>query len=497
MRLWGNEPFLKAGVFLFGSELVFPVGVECWAFLYMGTREHDLVIIGAGPGGYVAAIRGAQLGLNVGCIEETAALGGTCLRIGCIPSKALLDSSQRYWEARAVLASHGIQTAEIKLDLGTMLRRKDQVVTTLTRGVEALFKKNKVTRYEGHGRLNGPGRVMVEGGTEAVEVKAKWILLATGSKPGLLPGLKLDGERIGTSTEALSYVEVPRHLVVIGGGYIGLELGSVWRRLGAKITVLEYLDRILFGMDLAIAEEARKIFQKQGLEFRLSTKVTGARAEEDHCVVTCEGQEPIACDRVLVAVGRLPNTNGLGLETVGIELHAKGFVPVNEHFATSAEGVYAIGDVIAGPMLAHKAEEEGVACVEHLVTGRGHVNYDTIAGVVYTEPEIASVGKTEEQLKEAEVPYRQGTFPFRANGRARTLGQVEGFIKILSDASTDRILGVHIIGPHAGDLINEAAAAISFGASSEDLARTCHVHPTLGEALREAALAVSGRAIHI
>lgn len=444
----------------------------------------------------MAAIRAAQLGLNVACIEQASALGGTCLRIGCIPSKALLESSQRFADTRDHLAVHGVLVSEPKLDLTTMLRRKDQIVTLLTRGVEALFKKNKITRYSGHGRIGGLGRVIVETGGELLDLKAKSILLATGSKPATLPGVAVDGQLIGTSTEALAYPEVPGHLVVIGAGYIGLELGSVWRRLGAQVTVLEYLDRILAGMDAELAAEARKIFEKQGLRFQLGCKVTAARVEKGQCVVEVEGQNPISCDRVLLAVGRVPNTEHLGLESVGIELHKKGFIPVNEHFKTSAEGVYAIGDVVVGPMLAHKAEEEGVAFAEYLVTGRGHVNYDAIAGVVYTEPEIASVGKTEEQLKALGTEYRKGTFPFRANARARTINQVEGWVKVLADKKTDRIVGVHILGPHAGDIINEAASAISFGASSEDLARTCHVHPTLGEAMKEAALAVAGRAIN-
>jgi len=459
--------------------------------------EHDIIIIGGGPGGYVAAIRAAQLGFNVACVEEDPVLGGTCLRIGCIPSKALLESSQRFREAKEDFGKHGIRASEITLDLGAMLQRKVQVVSILTRGVESLFKKNKITRYLGHGRIDGPGRVIVSSSREQTELSAKSTIIATGSKPATLQGIELDGNRIGTSTEALAYSEVPGHLVVIGAGYIGVELGSVWRRLGAKVTILEFLDRILFGLDAEIAAEAKKLLEKQGLEFRLGCKVTGARVKNGQCVVDCEGAEPIVCDRVLVAVGRVPNTEHLGLESVGIELHKKGYIPVNEHFATSAEGIYAIGDVITGPMLAHKAEEEGIACVEYLATGYGHVNYDAIAAVVYTHPEIGSVGKTEEQLKEAGIDYRKGAFPFRGNARARTLGQVDGIIKILADAKTDRILGVHILGPHAGDLINEAATAISFGASSEDLARTCHVHPTLGEALREAALGVAGRAIHI
>jgi len=463
----------------------------------MAADQYDLVIIGAGPGGYTAAIRAAQLGLNVACVEKEPALGGTCLRIGCIPSKALLESSERFRETKDGLAVHGVRAGSVELDLAAMLKRKDQIVTTLTRGVDSLFKKNKITRYAGLARIEGAGRVIVEGEQGSTELKAKNILIATGSKPATLPGVELDGNLIGTSTEALSYAEVPKHLVVIGAGYIGLELGSVWNRLGAKVTVLEFLDRILPGMDSETAAEAKKLFEKQGLEFRLKSKVTSAKVQNGQCKVECEGSEPIMCDRVLLAVGRSPNTEKLGLDAIPIELHKKGFIPVNDRFATIADGIYAIGDVIPGPMLAHKAEEEAIACVERLVTGHGHVNYDAIAGVVYTQPEIASVGKTEDELKSLGTEYRKGTFPFRANARARTLGQVDGTVKILADAKTDRIIGVHIIGPHAGDLINEAAVAISFGASSEDLARTCHVHPTLGEAMREAALGVAGRSLNI
>ena len=453
-------------------------------------------MVGAGPGGYVAAIRAAQLGLKVACVEQEAALGGTCLRIGCIPSKALLESSQLFRETREFFPQNGIVLEGVKLDLPTMLRRKEQIVTTLTRGVDALFKKNGITRYLGHGRIRGPHRVSVESSNNTLELKAKTILIATGSKSASLPGVPVDGTQVVTSTEALSFPQVPKHLVVIGAGYIGLELGSVWRRLGARVTVLEFLNRILPGMDAEMAAEAKKIFEKQGLEFHLGRKVTGVRVEGGQCRVDSEGQGPLAGDRVLVAVGRVPNTDQLGLETLGIEPDKKGFIHVNDHFATSAEGVFAVGDVIPGPMLAHKAEEEGIACVEHLVTGHGHVNYEAIPGIVYTHPEIAAVGRTEEQLREAGVEYRKGTFPFRANARARTLGNLEGWVKVLADARTDRLLGVHILGPHAGDLINEAAAAIGFSASSEDLARTCHAHPTLGEALREAALAVSKRAIN-
>ena len=458
--------------------------------------NHDLLVIGAGPGGYIAAIRAAQLGLNVGCVEKEPALGGTCLRVGCIPSKALLESSHLLAEARERFATHGIQTGGVTLDLPTMLARKDQIVTTLTKGIDGLFKKNKITRYIGHGRIMAAGQVAIAGPTGQTEVTARNLLIATGSKSGSLPGIELDGQYVGTSTEALMYPAVPGHLVVIGAGYIGLELGSVWRRLGARVTVLEFLDRIMPGTDTEVAGEALKIFKKQGLEFRLGARVTRARYDGASCVVEYEGAEPLRCDRVLVSVGRVPNTDGLGLESVGITLE-RGRIPVDEHFGTVVPGIYAIGDVIRGPMLAHKAEEEGVACVEQLVAGYGHVNYDVIPAVAYTHPEVAGVGKTEDQLQTENVSYRKGIFPFRANSRARTLGDTDGFVKILADAQTDRILGVHIIGPRAGDLIAEAAAAMEFGASAEDLARTCHAHPTLPEAIREAALAVDGRPLNI
>ena len=467
----------------------------------MTTREHDLLIIGSGPGGYVAAIRAAQLGLDTACVELEPALGGTCLRVGCIPSKAMLESSERFHEAAHAMAAHGVVVGSVSLDLPTMLKRKDEIVRGLTGGVDLLFKKNKVTRYAGRGRIVGPGRVVVEGaggtgGGAPAELAAKHILIATGSRSSDLPGVKPDGDRIGTSTEALAYAEVPKHLVVIGAGYIGLEMGSVWLRLGAKVTVLEYLDRILPGMDAEIAGEAFRLFKRQGMEFRLSAKVTGAKSAKGRVVISCEGQEPIEADRVLLAVGRVPNTEGLGLAAVGIEPDARGRIPVDDHFQTSAPGIYAIGDVIGGAMLAHKASEEGVACVERIVTGYGHVNYDAIPGVVYTQPEIASVGRTEEELKSAGVAYKKGTFFFRGIGRSRALGQIDGRVKILADASTDRILGVHIIGPRAGDLIAEAVAAIEFGASAEDIARISHAHPTLAEAVKEAALAVDGRPIH-
>ena len=462
----------------------------------MPAHEHDLVVIGAGPGGYIAAIRAAQLGLNVGCVEREPLLGGTCLRIGCIPSKALLESSERYFEASRDFVKHGIKTTGVSLDLPTMMRRKEQIVSILTRGVDSLFKKNKITRYLGHGKVSGKGIVQIQADKEAIELKAKNILIATGSKPASLRGVELDGDRIGTSTEALAYPEVPGHLVVIGGGYIGLELGSVWKRLGSKVTVVEFLPRILAGLDSEVAGEAFKIFTKQGLEFRLGAKVTAARVSDGACVVEVEGAEALKADRVLLAVGRVANTSDVGLDSVGIKPDKNGQIPVNNHFETSVPGIFAVGDAVGGPMLAHKAEEEGIACVEGIVTGHGHVDYDAIPAVVYTHPEIGSVGKTEDQLKESRDDYTKGSFPFRANARAKTLGQEDGFVKVLAHAKTDRILGVHVIGPHAGDLINECAVAMAFGASSEDLARSCHAHPTLGEAVREAALGVAKRTLN-
>lgn len=460
----------------------------------MTTGAHDLIFIGGGPGGYTGAIRAAQLGLNTACVELEPRLGGTCLRVGCIPSKALLEASEKYDEARHALGDFGVNVDSVGLDLAKMMKRKDSIVDGLTGGIDYLFKKNKVTRYFGHGRVSGLGKVTIrhEDGSSS-ELTAKHVVLATGSNVATLKGVELDGDRIGTSTEALSYPEVPGHLVVIGAGYIGLELGSVWRRLGSKVTVVEYLDRVLPGMDAEIAKEAFKLFKKQGIDFRLGAKVTSARREGDGCIVEIEGQDSIHADRVLLAAGRTPNTDGLELDTVGIETDRRGFVRVDEHFRTTLTGVYAIGDVIGGAMLAHKAEEEGVACVEGIVTGYGHLNYGAIPGVVYTHPEIATVGATEEQLGERGVDFRKGSFPFSANGRARALGLTEGKVKILADAKTDRVLGVHIIGPRAGDLIAEAVAAMEFGASSEDIARTCHAHPTLAECVREAALGVDGR----
>ena len=471
----------------------------------MSDEIFDIAVIGAGPGGYVAAIRAAQLGFSTAVVDEHPAAGGVCLRVGCIPSKALLESSQRLVAARSELAAHGGVAGEIGLDLATMMKRKDRVVTTLTRGVSSLLRKNKVDHIQGRAKLgaqDGEHRsVLVATADGEREIRARNVIVATGSRPASLPGIELDGDRIGASTEALAYGEVPERLVVIGAGYIGLELGAVWNRLGSKVIVLEYLDRILPGADTEIAAAAEKIFRRQGLDIRLGSRVLGASVpsgkDGDRCVVEVEGADPIECDRVLVAVGRTPISDGLGLEDAGVATGERGFIEVNERFATSAPGVYAIGDVIGGPQLAHKAEEEGMACVEGIAGGYVHIDYDEIPGIVYTEPEVASVGKTEEQLQEAGIAYRKGSFPFRAIGRARATGSLEGFVKILAGAETDEILGVHILGSHAGDLIAEAVAAISFGASAEDLFRTSHAHPTLAEAIKEAALAVHGRAIHM
>jgi dihydrolipoamide dehydrogenase len=459
--------------------------------------KHDVVVIGAGPGGYVAAIRAAQLGFNVACIDKNEQLGGTCLRVGCIPSKAMLESSHKFAEASEGLKQHGVEVSKVKLDLKTMLARKDDVVKANTDGINFLFKKNKITRYKGAGEILAQGKVVVHGDDGDTELDAQHIIIATGSSVASLPGIEIDGSIIGSSTEALTYDKVPEHLVVIGAGVIGLELGSVWKRLGAKVTVLEYLERILPGMDAELAKEAQKIFTKQGLEFRLSSKVTSAKVKGKKAVVEVEGAEALEADRVLVAVGRKPNTEGLGLQNAGVVVDERGRVVIDDHFRTNVPGIYAIGDVVRGAMLAHKAEEEGVACAEIIKGGHGHVDYNSIPSVVYTDPEIASVGKTEEELKAAGIEYRKGVFPFMANGRARAIAHTEGKVKMLADAKTDRVLGVHVIGPQAGDLIAEAAVAMAFGASSEDIALASHAHPTLAETLKEAALAVSGRALHI
>lgn len=454
-------------------------------------KKHDLVVIGAGPGGYAAAIRAAQLGLDTACVEKEPQLGGTCLRVGCIPSKALLESSEKYAEACHGLAVHGVKVKGAKLDLAAMMTRKDGIVTALTDGIAGLFKANKVTRYEGAARLDGPGRVVV--GQQVLQ--AGRIIVATGSSAASLPGVVLDGDRIGDSTAALAWPAVPERLVVIGAGYIGLELGSVWARLGAQVTVVEYLDRILPGTDGEIARVALQLFRKQGLEFVLSAKVTGARVEDEKAVVSIEGREPLTADRVLVAVGRRPHTEGLNLESAGVALDARGFVRVDGQ-GLAAPGIWAVGDVVGGLLLAHKATDEGVAVAERLAGRAGHFDPAVIPAVCYTDPEIAGVGRTEEQLKADDVPFRKGVMSFRSNGRAMALDRVEGRVKVLSHKQTDRVLGVHVIGPRAGDLIAEAAAAMAFGASAEDIGRVCHAHPTLSEVVREAALAAYDRPLH-
>lgn len=459
------------------------------------SESFDLVVVGAGPGGYVAAIRAAQLGMKSAVVERELQLGGTCLRVGCIPSKALLETTELFEQSQKSFAERGLIAGNVSVDIPKMMKHKQSVVSGLDAGIQGLLKKNKVERYFGHGRLKGGGIVEVSGAAPAT-LTAKNILIATGSVSSALPGIQPDGDRIGTSTEALSWPAVPKHLVVIGAGVIGLELGTVWRRLGSQVTVLEYLPRILPGVDSQVATECQKIFEKQGIAFRLGTKVKSVRAEQKQCVVEIDGSDPVTCDRVLVAVGRKPCTDDLGLADAGVLTDPRGFIKVNASYQTTAAGVYAVGDVIGGAMLAHKAEEEGIACIEKMLTGHGHINYSAIPSVIYTAPEIAMVGANEDALKEAGVKYRVGKFTFAANGRARAGGHTDGFVKILADAETDRVLGVHIIGTHAGELIAEAAVAMQFGASSEDIARCCHAHPTLAEAIKEAALAVDKRAIH-
>jgi dihydrolipoamide dehydrogenase len=467
----------------------------------------DVIVIGGGPGGYVCAIRAAQLGLKTACVESRGALGGTCLNVGCIPSKALLQSSHLYEEANHAFAGHGIKVGKIDLDLATMLGRKDEVVKQNTTGIEFLFKKNKVTYLKGTGRISkaarGAHEVTVKGldGGEGVYA-AKYVVIATGSEPTPLPGVTIDEKQIVSSTGALSLAKVPKTMVVIGAGVIGLEMGSVWRRLGAEVTVVEFLDVVLPPMDGEVRKQMQRILERQGMKFKLGTKVTKAQAGKNGVTLTIEpakggSSESVTADVVLVAIGRRPFTAGLGLDTAGVKISNRGFVEVDEHFQTNVEGIFAIGDVIGGQMLAHKAEDEGAVCAEILSGQSGHINYDAIASVVYTWPEVAGIGKTEEQLKEAGVSYKAGKFPFSANSRARCNGDTDGFVKILADAATDRVLGCHIIGALAGDLIMEVALGMEFGAAAEDIARTCHAHPQLGEAVREAALNVDKRAIHI
>lgn len=458
--------------------------------------QYDVVIIGGGPGGYNAAIRAGQLGLKAAIIEMRETLGGTCLNVGCMPSKALLHASELYEAANREFEHLGIEVSP-RLNLPQMMGQKDESVTALTKGVDFLMKKNKVERLLGRGRIAGPGRVEVDGADgKTVTLEARNIVIATGSEPSGLPGVAVDGDRIVDSTGALSLSEVPKTMIVIGAGIIGLELGSVWRRLGAEVTVIEYLDRICPGMDAEVAKTFQRILTKQGVNFRLGSKVTGAKAGKSRVDLTVEpaaggGAETLSADRVLLAIGRRPYTTGLGLETVGIVPDARGFIET-DHFRTSAAGVWAVGDVIHGPMLAHKAEEDGVACIELIAGKAGHVDYNLVPSVVYTTPEVAWVGRNEEQLKTEGRSYKAGKFPFAANSRAKINHETDGFVKVLADAATDEILGVHILGPQAGELIGEYCVAMAFRAASEDIARVCHPHPTRSEAGRQAAMGVEG-----
>ena len=464
-------------------------------------KNFDVIIIGGGPGGYVCAIRAAQLGLKAACVESRGTLGGTCLNVGCIPSKSLLNLSDSFYKAQKNFNSQGIEFTGLKLNLSKMMSGKNKSVQVLTKGIEFLFKKNNVAYIKGKGVLFSENDVVVYEGEKRTSYKAKNIVIATGSAPTSLPGIGIDEKNIVSSTGALSFAEVPKELIIIGGGYIGLEMGSIWSRLGSSVTVLEYLDFITPGMDREVSNEFQKILTKQGIKFKLNNKVTSVQDVSNKVVVdfinnkTKERARQEA-DKVLVAVGRKPYTEGLNLTKLGIKKDAQGKIEVNKKLQTSINNIYAIGDVIEGPMLAHKAEEEGIAVAEIIAGQAGHVNYDIIPGVVYTSPEVAAVGKTEEQLKEANIDYKVGKFPFLANSRAKVNNETDGFVKILADSKTDRVLGVHMIGPHTGDMIAEMALAMEFGASAEDIARTCHAHPTHTEAVKEAALAIDKRAIH-
>ena len=465
--------------------------------------SYDLIVIGTGPGGYVCAIRAAQLGMKVAVVEKDKTFGGTCLNVGCIPSKAMLHASELFDEAGHAFAKMGIKVGTPTLDLAAMLKFKDEGVDGNVKGVAYLFKKNKIDAHIGVGRIAAPGKVEVkaaDGTTTTIEAKA--IVIATGSDVARLKGITIDEKRIVSSTGALSLAKVPQRLLVVGAGVIGLELGSVWRRLGAEVTVVEFLDRILPGIDNEVARQFQRILEKQGIVFKLASKVAAIDSSGAVLKASVEpaaggAAQQIEADVALIAIGRVPYTAGLGLEAIGVKLDNRGRVPVDGRFATAVPGIYAIGDVIAGPMLAHKAEDEGVAVAEIIAGKAGHVNYDVIPNVIYTSPEVASVGKTEEELKAANIAYNVGKFPFTANGRAKANQQTEGFVKILADAKTDRVLGVHIVCSDAGNMIAEAAVAMEFGAAAEDIARTCHAHPTLPEAVKEAALAVDKRAIHM
>ena len=464
---------------------------------------YDLVVIGTGPGGYVCAVRAAQLGMKVAVVEKNATLGGTCLNVGCMPSKALLHASEMFEEATHSFAKMGVSVSAPKLDLPAMMNFKQQGIDGNVKGVEFLMKKNKIDVINGKGKILGAGKVEVTGSDgKAQTVETKNIVIATGSDIARLKGIEIDEKRVVSSTGALSLDKVPANLLIIGAGVIGLELGSVWHRLGAKVTVVEFLDRILPGMDGEVAKQFQRILEKQGFAFKLGAKVTAVDTSGNTLKATVEPAaggtaETLEADVVLVCIGRVPYTEGLGLKEAGIALDNRGRVQIDAHFSASVKGVYAIGDVVAGPMLAHKAEDEGVACAEIIAGQAGHVNYDVIPGVVYTTPEVSSVGKTEEELKQAGVAYTSGKFPFTANGRSKVNQTTDGFVKILADAKTDRVLGVHIVGREAGEMIHEAAVLMEFGGSAEDLARTCHAHPTRSEAIKEAALAVGKRAIHM
>jgi dihydrolipoamide dehydrogenase len=465
--------------------------------------QYDLIVIGSGPGGYVCAIRAAQLGMKVAVVEKDKTFGGTCLNIGCIPSKALLHASELYEQAAHVFEKKGIKVGQPKLDLAGMMKFKEEGVDGNVKGVAYLFRKNKITSFQGVGRIVAAGKVEVSAsGGKSEEVEGKAIVIATGSDVTRLPGIEIDEKRVVSSTGALALMQVPKRLLVIGAGVIGLELGSVWRRLGAAVTVIEFLDRILPGTDNEVARAFQRILEKQGMTFRLSSKVTAVDTAAKVLKVKVEpaaggAAQTLEADVVLVSIGRVPYTQGLGLDEIGVKMDSKGRIVVDAHWATNVPGIYAIGDVIAGPMLAHKAEEEGVAVAEVLAGQAGHVNYDVIPNVVYTFPEIATVGKGEEELKAAGIKYNIGKFPFTANPRARVNLETEGFVKILADAGTDRVLGVHIMGADAGNMVAEAAVAMEFGAAAEDIARTCHAHPTLSESVKEAALAVDKRAINM
>ena len=464
------------------------------------SEKFQAVVIGGGPGGYVCAIRLAQLGLKTACIESRGSLGGTCLNVGCIPSKSLLNLSEEFHKVKN-LSNKGIETGDVKLNLSKMMKSKDKAVDTLTKGVEFLLKKNKVTYYKGLGSFKSKNEILIKDDqNKEITIISEKTVIATGSVSSDLPGIKIDEKVIISSTGAIKLEKVPKKMIVVGGGYIGLEMGSVWSRLGSEVQVIEFLDHITPGMDKEISNEFMKILKKQGIKFNMQNKVESIKKNNSGAVVTTIDKDGnknnFECDVVLISVGRKPNTNGLNLETVGVKLDEKKRIKTDKSFQTNIENIFAIGDVISGPMLAHKAEDEGIAVAENIVGQSGHVNYDTIPGVIYTAPEVASIGKTEEQLKELNVKYKIGKFSFMANSRAKAIDDAEGFVKILADKTTDKVLGAHIIGPHAGELIAEIGVAMEFGASSEDIARTCHAHPTFSEAVKEAALSVDKRAIH-